>query len=230
MRISVGSRWGVLVSGAAALAVAVTVLVSTGGSAHGSEAQRCERFAHQSQVRKELVSGTGRRISVIGDSYAAGFGLADPGDSWPSRLPGRVVVYGFSGSGFSRAASPCKNVSYDRRAHQALSSKPALVVVEGGLNDYDQPTAEIRAGFRRLLGALGKVPVLVVGPAHAPVRASGAVRVDAILRREAALTRTPYLSMIMRRFSYLRGNLHLTLASHRLFGDYVAQALRARRL
>ena len=38
----------------------------------------------------------------------------------------------------------------------------AQLVVEGGLNDFDQPPAAVRAGFRRLMAELEGHPVVVV--------------------------------------------------------------------
>ncbi len=93
------------------------------------------------------------RVVVIGDSWSAGLGLDRPVQSWPSRLPGRVHVAGFSGSGFSAKASPCGRVSFADRAPAALGGGADLVVIEGGLNDYDRSRAEIKAGFARVVRA-----------------------------------------------------------------------------
>jgi acyl-CoA thioesterase-1 len=206
------------------LATALTLLLP--GGATGADAERCARFATQSQVRERLVTGHGNRVVVIGDSYSVGLGLRDPETSWPSRLPGRVHVFGFSGSGFSAQASPCRRVAYDAREAHALSAGARLVVVEGGLNDYNQPASAVRAGFRSLMRELHARDVLVVGPPPAPARAAGAARVDAILRSESARAGVRYLSMIDGRFSYLDDALHLTQAGHRQFGAVVAEALR----
>jgi len=194
-------------------------------AASGSTEHRCTRFARDSAARERIVTGRGATTAVIGDSYSAGLGLGHPGRSWASDLPGRVHVFGFSGSGFSAGASPCHHVAYDQRAGRALGLDPSLVVVEGGLNDFDQPAADIRAGFRRLMTEIGDRRVLVVGPPPAPLRGRSAARVDAILRAEAARSGTPYLSLIDRRFDYLRDRLHLTPAGHRRFGALVAARL-----
>lgn len=212
---------------ALALAVVLTVVLTVlaPGGATGADAQRCATFATQSQVRERLVTGHGRRVVVIGDSYAVGLGLRDPATSWPSRLPGRVHVHGFSGSGFSAHASPCGPVSYADRAPRAVAAGADLVVVEGGLNDVDQPAGAIAAGFRTLVRELRGHRVLVVGPPPAPTRADGAARVDALLREECGRAGVPYLSMIDARFGYLDDRLHLTAAGHRQFGARVAAAL-----
>jgi acyl-CoA thioesterase-1 len=207
----------------ALLVGAMTLLVS--GGATGSNHQHCARLWAQSQARERMVSGHGPRVVVIGDSYSVGLGLREPASSWPSRLPGRIHVFGFSGSGFSAHASGCPGVSYAVRAPRAMADGAALVVVEGGLNDYDQPTSAIRAGFRSLVARLQGHRVLVVGPPPAPVRATAARRVDAVLREESARAHVPYLPMISESLPYLGDRLHLTPAGHADFGNVVRRAL-----
>jgi acyl-CoA thioesterase-1 len=194
--------------------------------ARAASASPCERFAAASVMRAEAVTGSGDRVLVIGDSYSAGLGLDDPVSSWPSRLAGRAHVAGFSGSGFSRHASNCADVSFATRARDAV--RPGdLVVVEGGLNDYDQPSADIRAGFDRLMTAVRGHRVVVVGPPSAPSRARAVPRVDGLLadlseQYGAAYVRTSGWSL-----PYLDDRLHLTPAGHRTFGDAVAREIAA---
>lgn len=200
--------------------VAVLVLHVADRSSAGVD--RCDRFTADSATRAGEVTGSGRRVVVIGDSWSAGLGLEESVGSWPSRLPGTVRVAGFSGSGFSDHASSCRAVSFADRAPAAIRGGADLVVVEGGLNDYDQPDADIRAGFARLMKALGGTRVVVVGPASAPSRAAAVPRVDALLsslasRYGAAYVRTSGLDL-----PYLDDRLHLTAAGHEEFGDFVA--------
>jgi len=205
------------------LVAVVTLLVS--GGARGVDAAHCAHLRTQSIAREQMVTGHGERVVVIGDSYSVGLGLREPAQSWPSRLPGRVHVYGYSGSGFGAHASGCPDVSYADRAPHALAGGAALVVVEGGLNDYDQPTAELRSGFRALARQLRGDHVLVVGPPDAPARAAAARRVDAVLRQEATRAHVRYVPMTGYRFTYLGDDLHLTPSGHRVFGDIVARYL-----
>jgi acyl-CoA thioesterase-1 len=207
-----------------ALLVGVITLLASAGATSASH-DHCTRLSAQSQAREQLVTGHGPRVVVIGDSYAVGLGLRRPATSWPSRLPGRVTVFGFSGSGFSVHSSPCAGASYAARAPQALRGGADLVVVEGGLNDYDQPTSAIRSGFRSLARELAGHRVLVVGPPPAPVRAAAALRVDAVLRAESARAHLRYLPMITESLPYLGDRLHLTPAGHVDFGNVVRRAL-----
>jgi len=205
------------------MAIVVSLLVAAHAS--GTEARHCAGLTARSQARERIVTGHGRDVVVIGDSYSVGLGLRDPRTSWPTQLPGRVHVYGLSGSGFSTGASPCPGVSYAVREPHALGADADLVVVEGGLNDYDQPADAVKAGFRSLARELRGHDVLVVGPTPAPSRLAGARRVDALLRHESARAGVRYLSMIDGHFSYLGDQLHLTASGHTEFGRVVARAV-----
>jgi acyl-CoA thioesterase-1 len=187
-----------------------------------ADGNRCDRFASASRARAAADIGSGDRVVVIGDSWSAGLGLDRIASSWPSRLPGAVHVAAFSGSGFSEQASPCHDVSFADRAPAAVRGGADLVVVEGGLNDYDVPSADIRAGFARLMGELEGERVVVVGPASAPSRAAEVPRVDALLARLAGAYGAGYVRTSGLELPYLDDRLHLTAAGHVAFGDFVA--------
>lgn len=206
------------------LVVVATLVVHVAGRA-GADGDRCERFAADSVERAAAVSGSGARVVVIGDSWSAGLGLDRAATSWPSRLAGSVHVAGFSGSGFSRGASTCPGVSFADRAAAALRGGADLVVVEGGLNDVDQPDADIRSGFARLMRTLEGHRVVVVGPAAAPSRAAGVPRVDALLAALSHRYGVAYVRSTGVDLTYLDDRLHLTPAGHQVFGDFVAGRL-----
>jgi acyl-CoA thioesterase-1 len=140
-----------------------------------------------------------------------------------------VRVEGFSGSGFSKGASECGAVSYADRAPRALAYDARIVVVEGGLNDVDQPRAAIWRGFARLIAELGHRHVLIVGPAPAPERAAAVPAVDRELSRLSLRYGVGYLSMLDADLPYLADGLHLTASGHDVFGDRVAVALSTAR-
>lgn len=200
---------------------------------NGAQERRCDRLAAARLERASTVTGSGRRILVIGDSWSAGRGLAEPAASWPSQLGGRVHVDGFSGSGFSRGASPCPGRAYADRIDQALyrvSARPDLVVLQGGLNETDRTAESIREGVRRAVARLvvrgvSRGDVVVLGPVAAPARASRVPRVDAVLDAEAERLGVRYLSVTEFDLPYLRDDLHLTPAGHEAFGEAVAALL-----
>ena len=226
-RVQVGVRRRVVVTAALALVVALAASGLLATRALGAGKSQCERFAAASAQRAEQVTGSGERVVVIGDSWSAGLGLDRPVQSWPSRLSGRIHVAGFSGSGFSARASRCGRVSFADRAPRALKDGADLVVIEGGLNDFDRSRAEIRAGFTRVLRTASAYRVVVVGPAAAPARASTVPRVDRLLRHLSDKYGVPYVSTVDLDLSYLDDRLHLTAAGHRAFGDAVAARIAA---
>ncbi|KRA31215.1 MULTISPECIES: SGNH/GDSL hydrolase family protein [unclassified Nocardioides] len=209
------------------LATLLVVAVSTTVLARaGARPDRCAVIGERAEARASLVTGSGADVLVIGDSYSVGAGVRRS-ESWPVRLPGRVRVDGFSGSGFTVGASGCGDVSYATRAARSLSGATDLVVVEGGLNDYDQSLADLEAGFARLVRVLDGRHVLVVGPPPAPERPRASVEaVDAALARLSAAQGMPYLSMLGVDLAYLDDDLHPDPAGHRVFGDLVAEKVR----
>lgn len=210
------------------LAIVLATVASTALLARaGARPDPCATKGERAQERRALVTGSGARVLVIGDSYSVGAGVR-PDQSWPVRLPGRVRVDGFSGSGFTAGASPCGDVSYGTRAAARDLAGVDLVVVEGGLNDADQPLADLDAGYERLMRALGDRPVLVVGPPAVPLLPYDDVAaVDARLAELAASRGTPYLSMLDTTLTFQPDRLHPDAAGHRVFGDRVAERVRA---
>jgi acyl-CoA thioesterase I len=196
-------------------------------SAVAEGARHCARFAKSSAVRAAQNTGAGAPIVVIGDSYSVGHGLDRPMRSWTAYLDGRVHVAGFSGSGFSAGASDCGEVSYADRAVSAVNGSPALVVVQGGLNDVDQTDADITAGFGRLMRVLEERRVVVVGPVLAPSRAGAVPRVGRLLERLAGEYGVPYVRTDQLGLEYLDDRLHLTEAGHRALGEHVAERVAA---
>lgn len=191
----------------------------------GAGATRCQQHRLDARERAAIVTGEGERVLVIGDSWSVGLGQEDLARSWAAELPGEVHVRGFSGSGFSAGASHCGQVSFHARAATALDVRPSLVVVEGGLNDYDQPARAIDRGFRNLMADLAGERVVVVGPATAPLRAGAVPRVDERLELLARLYGVPYIRTSDLDLDYLDDRLHLTEDGHRAFGDAVAERL-----
>ncbi|MCW2738520.1 SGNH/GDSL hydrolase family protein [Nocardioides sp.] len=193
----------------------------------GADLARCQQHRADARERGAMVTGGGQRVLVIGDSWSVGLGQDDLGRSWAGRLPGEVHVAGFSGSGFSVGASTCGPVSFHDRAPTALAARPQLVVVEGGLNDYDQPAAAVERGFRELMADLAGQHVVVVGPADAPARSAAVPRVDALLADLSDEYDVPYVRTSDLDLPYLADRLHLTESGHREFGDAVAARIAA---
>lgn len=224
MGLSVRARAAFVV--AVLLAATAAVLVTL-DLARSDEPSYCVRNAAASAERRGAATGNGSRVVVVGDSWSAGWGLADPTSSWPAVLTGEVRVDGFSGSGFSVGASACPGVAYADRAARAVAGGADLVVVQGGLNDTDQPPADVREGVRLVLERLRGHDVVIVGPASAPWAGEDAARVDALLAEEAGRAGVRYVSTLDLELDYLDDGLHLTVEGHRAFGRAVAERLAA---
>lgn len=214
----------VLVVAAALLLLGAFIAVRIADRA-GAELAGCQQHRVDARERAAIVRGDRPSTLVIGDSWSVGLGLDDLSASWPSRLAGGVRVAGFSGSGFSARASRCGRVSFADRVRTAVAVRPDLVVVEGGLNDYDQPTNDIVRGFRDLMRGLAGQHVVVVGPASAPRRAGAVPRVDVLLTRLCEEYGVPYVVTSDLDLSYLDDRLHLTEGGHEEFGEAVAERL-----
>lgn len=192
----------------------------------GAGATRCQQHRLDARERAALVTGEGARTLVIGDSWSVGLGQDDLALSWARQLSGEVHVAGFSGSGFSARASGCGRVSFHDRAPSALAAaRPQLVVVEGGLNDHDQPAAAIEHGFRALMADLAGQHVVVIGPAGAPARSHDMPRVEDLLEDLSTEYGVPYVATSDLDLPYLSDRLHLTGAGHRDFGHAVAERI-----
>lgn len=219
-----GNVGRLLVVGLALLLLGAFMVVRIADRA-GAELARCQQHRVDARERGATVSGDEPSTLVIGDSWSVGLGLDDLSLSWPSRLAGGVRVAGFSGSGFSENASRCGRVSFADRAPTAMTVRPDLVVVEGGLNDFNQPAGDIERGFRDLMRGLAGQHVVVVGPASAPQRAAAVPRVDELLTQLCKEYGVPYVATSDLDLSYLDDLLHLTEDGHQEFGDAVAERL-----
>ena len=214
------------VVGASAIAVLLAALMAFYvADRAGAGMGRCQQHRADARERAAIVTGDGEPVLVIGDSWSVGLGQDDPARSWAAELPGEVHVAGFSGSGFSAGASGCGRVSFADRASTALGSRPQLVVVEGGLNDVDQPAAAIERGFRHLMAGLAGHRVVVVGPAAAPSRAAMVPRVDELLADLSEDFGVPYVVTSDLELDYLADRLHLTEGGHEEFGATVAERI-----
>ncbi|WP_370248037.1 SGNH/GDSL hydrolase family protein [Nocardioides sp.] len=219
-----------------AVLLAVALLVGLGvvvaARVIGRDPDDCDRRARDSAARAAADAGPSDApgVVVIGDSYSVGAGLADRSLSWPARLaalPARVHVAGYSGSGFEPGALDCTDVSYPDRAPGAVAGRPdAVVVVQGGLNDWDQPETEVAAGLRRTAQALQGHRVVLVGPPHVDVPEIDAEvpRLDALLRRLAGEVGWRYLPMTAVDLDFV-DRLHPDVAGHTRFGDRVARGI-----
>jgi len=193
----------------------------------GYVSKSCQENAARAEARARVVTGHGRRVVVIGDSWAVGRDL-DARKTWPVYLDGEVHVAAFGGSTISADDwNHCGNVSFADRAPEALAGGADLVVVEGGLNDIKASEADIRTGLRQLLHELHGYRVVFLAPAPTPSRATRVPRVDAILGDVLSRRGIPYVPTDDIPISYRSDGLHPDAVGHQIFGEAVAERIAA---
>lgn len=217
----------------AAVVVTVTLLNGSQETSASSAAAQCQVVTGLNLRRhdQDPVTRGPSTMTVLGDSFAQGVGLADPrSQSWPT-LVGRALnrtttVNAVGSTGFANPGF-CGGQDYPARIQQVITSRPATVVVQGGLNDLTLSEQRVRDGARAVLEGLRSVPtVLVVGPTVPPAADRAKVeRVDAILRDTAKAERRPYLSMLDWQLPYISDGLHPTVEGQREYADRIALSL-----
>ncbi|TQL70319.1 lysophospholipase L1-like esterase [Nocardioides albertanoniae] len=186
----------------------------------------CSRFAAESVSRAAVVTGAGEQVVVIGDSWAAGYGLDDPAKSWPAYLDGQVRVSGFAGTGYARSSMErCGPISFGERAADAVRQGADLVVLEGGINDAHRELPEAEKGFRQTLDALKGHDVVVLGAPSISTRAAAIKVVNKMLKRVSKEYGVTYINVFDLKLPYQDDHTHLTPAGHVQFGRIVAQRI-----
>ena len=180
---------------------------------------------------------TGSRVLVIGDSWTAGMS-ADPGKSWPELLAEQtgwqIHRDGQSGTGFAANLSG-HGLPFPVRAARLGGQAPALVIVEGGIND--SPGRALTSGIRKTVAlvraAYPGTPVVIIGPGTAGWPINDRIKtVDKTIRTEAKRLHVPYISPVKGwwitpnnyRWFINRDTMHPTNWGHAV---YAARALAA---
>lgn len=212
--------------------VVVALAAIAGGAWLWSEhrqGEACEVIRASVERRGDAPVGSGpRRVVVMGDSYAQGWGLRDPAGSWPTAFAreadATVRVDGFAGSGFTGSAF-CDGEEFGTRAEALARGDDELLVIQGGLNDVNADPDLIEDAAVAVVETSGAEAV--VGPPPAPQRDLALTRVtDEALARAADEAGAVYVSTLAwDDLAYLPDRLHLTPESHAVFGTRVADAL-----
>lgn len=212
--------------------VVVALAAIAGGAWLWSEhrqGEACEVIRASVERRGDAPVGSGpRRVVVMGDSYAQGWGLRDPAGSWPTAFAreadATVRVDGFAGSGFTGSAY-CDGEEFGTRAEALARGDDELLVIQGGLNDVNSDPGLIEDAAVAVVERSGAEAV--VGPPPAPQRDLALTEAtDEALSRAAEEAGVAYVSTLAwDDLTYLPDRLHLTPESHAVFGTRVADAL-----
>lgn len=166
-------------------------------------------------------------IAVLGDSYAAGFGL-DPGDaSWPEILADEasasVMVDAIAATGYVNGGF-CGGDTFSTRVVELVALAPDVLVIEGGLNDWEAGERDVLEAARAVLADVDAPEVIVVGPARTPARpdVAGVVGALSAAAGEAGAT---FVDVRTLELAFLADGLHPTPEGHRAFAAAVLAAL-----
>lgn len=139
------------------------------------------------------------RVSVIGDSYSSGFGNHVV---WPSLVAAgsqlSISNYASPGAGYVGAG---QSEPFDAQVGKALASKPAIIVVFGGMADVAKSEDLIVQAATDLFTQLARrapaVELVVLGPIwHQDPVPEPFIRLDSNIASAASATHTTYISMI----------------------------------
>lgn len=175
-----------------------------------------------------LTDGSPQTV-VLGDSYTAGDGLTSLDDRWAEHLGyaqgWSVDVDGVGSTGFLNGGA-CGDKQFSARLDGVLAAGPDVLIIQGGVNDWQQSPADVRAAASDLLDRAKDVPrVVVVGPAPAPSRGDLAA-VDDALAAAAESSQREYISALGWDLEFLPDRLHMTPAGHAEYADRVAASLQ----
>ena len=181
----------------------------------------------------------GSQVLVFGDSYTQSTGATCPQTGYAARLAatfGWVAdVQGFGGTGF--VARGVIDADYLARLSALTPTTPALVMVQGGLNDAlagateEQELTAARAVLDLLARTYPDSQVVVLGPPQVQVVDAAVIAgINRALRRASIEHQVPYLNPLgdgwdVQRFTTADG-LHPDDAGHEHLAARVAAALR----
>ena len=156
-------------------------------------------------IQRVAASSSGPTVAVIGDSITARYNneSGSQGQGWWSfvgkRYGVKIKTFAESGSGFQRPGNLCEGTTFGQRVDQLVASKPKIVFVEGGRNDWAHchnhrlviaTDAEVAAGVDSVLSRLHDglpftTRFFILGPAWGTTSADQRDRVTEIIRASA---------------------------------------------
>jgi lysophospholipase L1-like esterase len=193
-----------------------------------------------------LVLRPGARVLVFGDSWVYGAAAIKPTLGFAyllaDKLDVHTIVDGVRGSGYLKAGMD--GPAYGPRiAALDPALDPALIIVEGSINDRHRYPTGYRAAVTKAWNALQATyphaQIVILGPAPQvlPIE-KGTQQIDITLRELAAARQWPYLSPIAEKWitpanyhdvidTSPRASNHPSTAGHVYLADRVAADIRA---
>jgi acyl-CoA thioesterase-1 len=182
--------------------------------------------------REALTARESGPIAVfMGDSYTQGVGLSQISDDYAyvtaSAMHWRAVLNAAGGTGYV-AGGPCRGQQLLARVPQVVALRPAVVVIQAGLDDYQSPEQQIERAaeqvYAQLRHDLPRTRVVVVGP-HAVPKVSKVRPVINALRTATTRAHVAFIDASSWPLSFEKDGIHLTVAGHRTYGRQLADAV-----
>lgn len=197
------SRWYKgIIFGLAAFGVAMLVVLATqhvnGAVAAGATAGPIPTFSSAPTGPSPLDVPSGSKVLIVGDSYAAGTGASSERTRWTSILERDqhwdVTVDGVGGTGFTWGGGTdgTDGDTFAARIAEHASNEnlnPALVILEGGQNDYRADAGDLSSAVADDVSAVKAAwpgaQVVVLGPAAPEPLATDIERMDSSVQAGA---------------------------------------------
>ncbi len=178
-------------------------------------------------------------VVIVGASYTAGVGPANPDESWADlltrELHAHAVVYGVPGAGYVRRGSGHRGPVIAELEHIDLPAvDPELVIVQAGHNDIGVPLALEKQRVTEAIDLIradapgAKIALVTVftrkSPSKAAYRTDHAIVTAATAADPRAIILDPLTSSW--RFGRVSDGLHPSAAGSKWLASTVGQALR----
>ncbi|MBY6366874.1 SGNH/GDSL hydrolase family protein [Rhodococcoides corynebacterioides] len=180
------------------------------------------------------------RVTVVGDSFAAGVGADAPTGGYAYAAAARgcwtPTLVASSGTGYARVRFPGTVPFTDpTRLAAVAASNPDVVVVQGSGNDVgdDGLRAAATAMYAALAVIVPRARVVVVGPTDAPAaRHENIGRIRTILAEVTRSAGVPFVDPAGARWldwttDYVADGIHPNAAGHRAMGERLAAEVAA---
>lgn len=197
--------WVVMIVGTLALVVGVPLADRRDAVAVGGAPERVTASPSPAPLAPIPLSKHAR-VLIFGDSWTAGYSATDPKANGYAYLVAahygwKATIDGVGGTGYLNPG-PHQEGTYGARIAKLAGPAPALILLQGGLNDAFLPNvSHLEVAALDTIAALQRrfpgVPIVVFGPANISVPINGQYRyADSALASAAASARLHYISPV----------------------------------
>ncbi|WP_225732025.1 MULTISPECIES: SGNH/GDSL hydrolase family protein [unclassified Nocardia] len=190
---------------------------------------------------RDAAATTLPALAVLGASFSYGTGAESPAQAWPQVLAAalglRAVVAAEPGAGYLAVGAHGRGPMARLLPELGLARlRPALVIVQSGHNDIDQPEPMLRVAVERLIGQIqaespgAAIGVLTVFPTgDHPAKSVWDTDAAIVAAARAADPQVSVFDPLAAgwHFPRLADGLHPTAAGHRWIAEQLAEQIRA---